>query len=268
LNPAAAAVGDSGLNDRLEEPERLPDEIDDDTLRKYFTLTKPDLEQVNQCRGPANRLGFAVQLCTLRWHGYFLPDTRAVPPSVVEMIGSQLGLLPISLADYPQNEKTRFEHLERIRQHLGFVRCDAPQRERLLNHLIAIAQGLTRATALRQAAHRWLKKEQIVRPGHTTLRDVIGSAREAALQNVYAILARELSPKQVEEIEALLVVAAPVPESAQVEPDSASRSRLEQFKAVARKESPESLLALLDQLSDVRSLGLTAWPALADIRRT
>ncbi len=181
------------------------------------------------------------------------------------MIGSQLGLLPISLDDYPQNEKTRFEHLERIRQHLGFVRCDAPQRERLLNHLTAIAQGLTRATALRQAAHRWLKQEQIVRPGHTTLRDVIVSAREAALQHVYAILAKDLSAKQMEEIEALLVVAAPVPESAQLEAESASRSRLEQFKAVARKESPESLLALLDQLSDVRSLGLTAWPALAEI---
>ena len=66
----------SGPNDRLEEPERLPDEIDDDTLRKFFTLTKADLEQVDQCRGPANKLGFAVQLCTLRWHGYFLPDTR------------------------------------------------------------------------------------------------------------------------------------------------------------------------------------------------
>jgi hypothetical protein len=148
---------------------------------------------------------------------------------------------------------------------LEFVRCDAPQRERLRNHLTAIAQGLTRATALRQAAHRWLKQEQIVRPGHTTLRDVIVSARQAALQNVHAILARELSPKQMEEIEALPVVAAPVLESAQLEAESASRSRLEQFKAVARKESPESLLALLDQLSDVRSLGLTAWPALAEI---
>ena len=59
-------------NDRLEEPERLPDEIDDDTLRKYFTLTEigPG-EQVAQCRGSTNRLGFAVQLCTLRWQGYF-----------------------------------------------------------------------------------------------------------------------------------------------------------------------------------------------------
>jgi hypothetical protein len=152
LNPAATSVEDSGPSDRLEEPERLPDEIADDTLRKYFTLTKSDLEQVAQCRGPTNRLGFAVQLCTLRWQGYFLPDTGDVPGSVVEMIGSQLGLLPISLERYPQNEKTRFEHLERIRQHLAFVRCDAPQRDRLLHHLIEISQRLTCATALRQAA--------------------------------------------------------------------------------------------------------------------
>lgn len=146
------SVDDSGPNDRLEEPERLPEEIDDDKLRKYFTLTKPDMEQVAQRRGPTNRLGFAVQLCTLRWHGYFLPHTTDVPGSVIETLGSQLGLLPLSLESYPQNEKTRFEHLDRIRQHLGFARCDAPQRDRLLQHLTEMAQRLTRATALREAA--------------------------------------------------------------------------------------------------------------------
>ncbi len=265
MNLAAGSVDVSHSNDRVEEPERLPDEIDDDTLRKYFTLTTPDLAQVDQCRGPTNKLGFAVQLCTLRWHGYFLPDTREVPSPVIQMIGSQLGLLPIPIDAYPQNEKTRGEHLERIRQYLGFVRCDAPQRERLLNHLTASAQGLTRATALRQAAHRWLKQEQIVRPGRTTLRDLIVSAREGALQNVYAILAKDLSPRQQEEIDALLIVPAPAPDSPRLADEPAPRSRLEMFKAVARKESPESLLALLDQLSDVRSLGLTVWPALAEI---
>ena len=213
MNPAAASVDDSGPSDRLEEPERLPDEIDDDTLRKYFTLTKPDLEQVAQCRGPTNRLGFAVQLCTLRSQGYFLPDTSDVPDSVVEMMGSQLGLLPISLKSYPQNEKTRFEHLDRIRQHLGFVRCDAPQRDRLLQHLTEIAERLTRATALREAAHEWLKQERIVRPGRTTLRDLLVSAREAGLQNTYMVLTRHLSLQQREEIDSLLVAAPPDAES-------------------------------------------------------
>jgi hypothetical protein len=84
------------------------------------------------------------------------------------------------------------------------------------------------------------------------------SAREAGLQRVYTVLTRDLSLVQREEIDSLLVAASP-------DAESTARSRLEQFKAVARKESPESLLALLDQLSDVRSLGLTAWPALTDI---
>lgn len=47
--------------EQLEASERLPQDIDPDTLRKYFTLTRPDLEQVDQCRGATNKLGFAVQ---------------------------------------------------------------------------------------------------------------------------------------------------------------------------------------------------------------
>lgn len=34
---------------------------------------------------------------------------------------------------------------------------------------------------------------------------------------------------------------------------------------MARKESPEALLVLTDQLSQIRSVGVTAWPALADV---
>ena len=259
MNVAVNTEGNGGLLPPAEPPERLPGELDEATLRKYFTLTRADREQVEQCRGPVNRLGFAVQLCTLRWQGYFLPDTRDLPPSVLDILGSQLGLLPISLEDYPQNEKTRWEHLERIRQHLGFVRCDAPQRERLLAYLTEAAQGFTRTTTLRQAAHRWLQQERIVRPGRTTLRDLMVSAREAALQSVYTLLSKDLSPEQQEEMDALLSVPA------LATPESTARSRLEQFKAVARKESPEALLGLLDQLSDIRSLGLTAWPALVEV---
>ena len=48
----------------LASPERLPDAINTDTLRKYFTLTQPDLNQTHQFRGVVNKLGFAVQLCT------------------------------------------------------------------------------------------------------------------------------------------------------------------------------------------------------------
>lgn len=129
----------------LETPERLPEDLDPDTLRQYFTLTESDLDQVQQCRGPVNRIGFSVQLCTLRWRGHFLRDTRDIPVAVLETIAGQLGCLPLPTDAYPQNEKTRFEHLERIRQHLRFVRCDDAQRSRLLEHLKTIASALPRS---------------------------------------------------------------------------------------------------------------------------
>jgi TnpA family transposase len=267
VNPAPAAIDD--LGNPPEATERLPDEIDADTLRKYFTLTRLDLEEVEQCRGAVNKVGFAIQLCTLRWQGYFLPDARNIPPAVIETIASQTGVLPLPIDGYPQNEKTRFEHLERVRRYLGFIRCDAVQRDRLLNHLTGIAQAMPRSEGLRQTAYRWLKQEKIVRPGRTTIRDLITSAREAALQNAYRTLTSGLASGQAEQIESLLATPSSSPKSQPVDEPPAdqttSRSRLEQFKTVARKESPEALLVLTDQLSQIRSVGVTAWPALADV---
>ncbi len=248
----------------LEAPERLPREIDPDTLRKYFTLTETDLTQLRMCSGAANKIGFAVQLCTLRWRGHFLRDTRELPWAVLETITEQLGLLPISITDYPRNEKTRFEHLDRIREHLGFARCDEPQRQRLLDHLIVVAEALPRATALRHEARRWLQEEKVVRPGRTTLRDLIRSARETALQQVYGNLTNALTVSQKEQIDSLLVVSASDREE---EPPSGtgpwSRSSLEQIKSPPRKESSQALLALIERMVGLRSFGLATTPLLA-----
>jgi hypothetical protein len=196
---------DSGAA-RLDAAEqRLPETLDPESLCKYFTLTETDLQEVAVCRGVVNKLGFAVQLCTLRWQGHFLGDTRGLPAPVLETLALQLGLLPMSIDDYPQNEKTRWEHLERIRQHLRFQQCDDFQRRRLLKHLTETAQALPRSDALRQEAWRWLQEQRIVRPGRTTLRDLLTAAREGALQQAFVLLARGLTAEQREQLDALLV---------------------------------------------------------------
>jgi hypothetical protein len=122
------AQSDQEPPDESDAAERLPAEIEPAILRKYFSLTRGDLDEVARCRGPANKLGFSVQLCTLRWRGHFLPDTRDVPPVVLEVLAPQLGVLPLLLGDYPRDEKTRWAHLERIRRHLGFRGQDAGRR--------------------------------------------------------------------------------------------------------------------------------------------
>jgi len=100
------------------------------------------------------------QLCTLRWRGHFLRDMAGVPSAAIEALAEQTGLLSLALAaslrGYPASEDTRLDHHERIRRHLGFTRCGAAERGRLLDHMTATAQAVPRAATLYPLACRWL----------------------------------------------------------------------------------------------------------------
>ena len=57
----------------------LPDTKDE--LIRHYTFSESDLSIIRQRRGPANRLGFAVQLCYLRFPGVILgADEPPFPP--------------------------------------------------------------------------------------------------------------------------------------------------------------------------------------------
>ena len=79
-------------------------------LERFFFLDDDDLGLVGRRRGDHNRLGFAVQLATVRFVGTFLPDLGDVPGDVVEYVAAQLDVAAASMATYTQREKTRLEH--------------------------------------------------------------------------------------------------------------------------------------------------------------
>ncbi|MET8335919.1 DUF4158 domain-containing protein [Streptosporangium canum] len=70
--------------DQLERLRSYPD-IGRDDLIRYFTLTPADVAFVDpgRGRGPADRLGLAVQLATLPWLGFVPDQVSAAPPVAV-----------------------------------------------------------------------------------------------------------------------------------------------------------------------------------------
>ena len=56
-----------------ERWQRFPDTIPQDDLFVFFQLSADDKREVRRQRDHQNRLGYALQLCTLRYLG-FVPD--------------------------------------------------------------------------------------------------------------------------------------------------------------------------------------------------
>jgi Domain of unknown function (DUF4158) len=107
-----------------EELERLRGfpEIGRDELFRFFTLTPADVAFVDpgRGRGPADRLGLAVALCTLPWLGFVPDKVSTAPPVAVARLADQLGVEPVELRSYGRRAKTRTEHLRLVAQYLGW----------------------------------------------------------------------------------------------------------------------------------------------------
>ncbi|RMO95768.1 hypothetical protein ALQ31_01109 [Pseudomonas amygdali pv. morsprunorum] len=69
-----------------------------DDLIRYYTFNESDLSLIRQRRGDANRLGFAVQLCLLRYPGYALASDSLLPDPVIEWVARQVQAAPDSWA--------------------------------------------------------------------------------------------------------------------------------------------------------------------------
>src|SRR5260221_2795452 len=66
---------------------------DETALIRLYTLSEQDLSVIKQRRGDANRLGFAVLLCCLRYPGYALPAGEDPPHTFLTMISAHAVLL-------------------------------------------------------------------------------------------------------------------------------------------------------------------------------
>jgi len=85
-----------------QERKRLdafPSGIGESDLIRYFTLSGSDLDLVRRQRGDYNRLGFALQLCALRYIGFSPDDLETVPTAAMTFVAEQLQASPAALHD-------------------------------------------------------------------------------------------------------------------------------------------------------------------------
>ncbi len=218
-------------------------------LERFILLDDADQLLVDRRRGGHNRLGFALQLTTVRYLGAFLEDPLDVPWAVVEYLAEQVGVLdPSIVKSYTRRRTTRFEHAWEIQGAYGFRSIEDPEAGREFEEFLrdrawVHAEG---PAALFNQAVGWLLSNRILLPGITVLDRLVSKARSDAAERVYELLAaaaRDVDPMLPGRLRQSLRV-----------PTGFRFSELESWKQSPTRISGPAMVSALDRALELESL--------------
>ena len=75
-------------------------------LRLHYTLSENDLSIIRSKRGPHNRLGFAIQLCYLRFPGQAMTLQAEPPAELLAHVAQQIQVAPDAWPEYAARDET------------------------------------------------------------------------------------------------------------------------------------------------------------------
>lgn len=226
-----------------------PETILERELIEHFTLSESDLNLVAERRRDANRLGFAIRLCALRFLGFFPRLQSPVPEEVIGFLAGQLGVPPGDHEAYAARRPTRTEHEGIILEALGFRRQTPQDRHETLVWLTGRALEHDRPLVLLRLALERLKSSRILRPGLDLLERDVASARQAALELLWE-QTRRFTPEQTRtQLDELLVA----------DPALKGKTRLSWLATVPHSAGTDAINRTLDRIDWLKSFGVEQW---------
>lgn len=213
-------------------------------LERVFFLDDADRTLIARHRGEYNRLGFALQLTTVRSLGLFLVDPLEVPGVVLDYLAGQLEITDVScVARYMERRTTRFEHAEEIKSARGLRDFSVVARE-LEGWVDARAWTTSDGPrAIFNDAIGWLFERGVLLPGVTTLARLVARVREEATERLWDTLAGLLTAGQRRQLQRLLEV-----------PDGRRFSDLERWRKGPATPSGRNLEKAIARVAEIKEL--------------
>jgi hypothetical protein len=216
-------------------------------LERFFFLDDADRLRVQVRRGDHNRVGFAVQMGTVRFLGTFLLDWMITPLSVVRYVADQVA--PSAEADglmrrYVERQKTPLEHSWEIRESLGyrdFASAELDAREFLE------ARAWTRAERPSQLFDQvvaWLRTQKVLLPGVSTVARLVSEVRTDTSERLYSRLSGRVSSELGQRLDKLLTV-----------PSGARMSELDRLRRAPTRASGLEMVRALDRAAEIAGFG-------------
>lgn len=197
-------------------------------------------------RGDYSRLGFALQLVTVRWLGTFLEDPLDVPVVVLDFVAEQLGIGdPSVVGKYLERRTMLFEHQRLIREADGWLDFSAAEAE--FTEWVA-ARAWTSGDGPKgifSDGVAWLRRGRVLLPGVSTLTRLVARIRKEATERLWDELASLVTVDQRRVLDRMLEVAP-----------GSRVSDLERWrKGVVPRASGPSIIKALDLVAEIAGFG-------------
>jgi len=217
----------------------------DDELIRYYTFSDPDLSVIRQHRGDYNRLGFAVQLCYLRYPGFALPAD--VEPSIplLSIVSRQLGIDSKFWPQYSQRPQTRREHLVELQAWLGLTTLSLSDYRRLVHQLAKLAQQTDRGIILTETLVETLRQQLIIIPTLDVIERMCSEVLTLGTRQVYEAMGGSLAEHHRCSLDDLLMIR-----------EESKNSGLIWLRQPPGPPRPKHILVHLERLKAIRELAL------------
>lgn len=176
---------------------------DESSLLSYYILSDEDIIRIKQKRDDHNRLGFALQLCALRYPGRYLNADDILSKELINFVGAQLGLSEVKLLNFTYKSVTRYEHLRALQQQYGYLSFHRFEDE----FIIWLTQAAIETRNNAELAALFVQEcrsRKIILPGITVIERLCADARVAAEREVVGCIASRLDERTKNNLYAML----------------------------------------------------------------
>jgi hypothetical protein len=233
-------------------------ELSPEELARHFHLDDTDQGLIARRRWDHMRLGFGIQLGTVRFLGTFLDDPTRVPYGVIKNVARQIGVADLRCLEKYRQGNAHWEHAAEIRERLGYRPfTEPPVQFRLNRWLYALCwTGSDRPGVLFDRAVAWLLANKVLLPGLSVLERTVSRVRGRANEQLWRRLTKQVTPEQRERLEQLVII-----------PENERKSPLDRLRDGPVLQSPAELGRAIGRLEEVQALA-AGLPSLIDCRQS
>ncbi|EJU0637217.1 Tn3 family transposase [Salmonella enterica] len=216
---------------------------DEESLIRHYTLTPEDRQEIETRRRSHNQLGYAVQLCLMRYPGRTLMPGEQLPSSVVGYISEQLSVDREDLDHYSRREPTRLEHTASLSAYLKMRTAKGADRRAALLAAIEAAAATDKGLPIVDAVVAAFRANNVLLPARDTIERIGLAGRSIARRLAETAVLSEFSAEQLEQFDSLLKVDPVI-----------RQTRFNWLRSAPDAPGADNLVSVMERLAFVRSL--------------